>query len=96
MSKEQHVDTLFNQQKSNIAFISEEKSPLIDGLKHELEKVANFVDLPDEKEALQDALYFRSVYYILRVPEGFTESFMKGENVQLEKWQYQIPSAILI
>jgi len=92
MSKEQHVDTLFNQQKSNIAFISEEKSPLIDGLKHELEKVANFVDLPDEKEALQDALYFRSVYYILRVPEGFTESFMKGENVQLEKMA--VPNSI--
>ncbi|MDD4783469.1 MAG: ABC transporter permease, partial [Syntrophaceticus sp.] len=28
---------------------------------------------------------FRSVSYILRVPEGFTESFMQGENVQLEK-----------
>jgi len=85
MSKEMQKNTLFTQKKSNMAFISEENSLLIDGLKRELGKVANFVELPDEKEVLQDALYFRSVSYILRIPEGFTESFMKGENALLEK-----------
>jgi len=85
MSAEQQKINLFSQKKTNIAFISEEESPLIDGLKQELGKIANFVDLPDEKEALSDALYFRSVSYILRVPEGFTESFMKGGNVSLKK-----------
>ena len=40
-------------------------------LNRELSRVANFVELPDETEALQDALYFRTVTYILRVPEGF-------------------------
>lgn len=85
MTNEQQQDTLFTQAKSNIAFICEENTPLIDGFKQELGRVANFVELPDEHEALQDALYFRSVSYILRVPEGFTESFMQGENVQLEK-----------
>lgn len=85
ITAEQQQDTLFTQSKSNIAFISEEKSPLIDGFKQELSKVANFVELPDEREALQDALYFRSVSYIIRVPKGFTESFMQGEKVQLEK-----------
>lgn len=84
-SSEQQNENDFTPVKSNISFISEESSPLIDGLKQELGKVANFVELPDETEALQDALYFRSVSYILRVPKGFTESFMNGENVQLEK-----------
>ena len=84
-TNEQQQDTLFTQAKSNIAFISEENTPLINGFKQELGRVANFVELPDEHEALQDALYFRSVSYILRVPEGFTESFMQGKNVQLEK-----------
>lgn len=84
-TSEQKQDTLFTQTKSNIAFISEENTPLVNGFKQELGKVANFVELPDENEALQDALYFRSVSYILRAPEGFTESFMQGKNVQLEK-----------
>lgn len=75
----------FSPNKSYIAFISEEDSTLIDGFKEELGKIANFVELPDKTEALQDALFFRSVSYILRVPKGFTESFMNGEEVQLEK-----------
>ncbi len=82
---EQKKDTSFSPVKRDMAFISEESSPLIDGLKTELGKIANFVELPDETEALQDALYFRSVNYILRVPKGFTESFMKGEEIQLKK-----------
>ncbi len=82
---ELNKDTSFTQEKRDMAFISEESSPLIDGLKAELGKIANFIELPDETEALQDALYFRSVNYILRVPKGFTESFMSGGNIQLEK-----------
>jgi ABC-2 type transport system permease protein len=85
IANDQYNENDFTQIKMNISIISEESSPLIDGFKQELGKVANFVELPDETEALQDALYFRSVSYILRIPEGFTESFMHGENVQLEK-----------
>lgn len=84
-ASDKQKEDLFTQTKSNIAFISEESSPLIEGLRHELEKVAVFTELPDDTYALQDALYFRSVSYILRVPEGFAEKFMNGEDVQLEK-----------
>ncbi len=75
----------FSRVKTNIAFISEEESPLVEGLKEELSKIADFVDLPDETEALQDALFFRKIVYILRIPQGFTRGFMNGENVALEK-----------
>lgn len=75
----------FTSQKAKVAFISEEKSPLIDGFKEELSKNADYVEIPDETEKLQDALYFRSVTYIVRVPKGFTEAFMRGEHVQIQK-----------
>lgn len=78
-------DISFTGKKVNVAFISEEESALIDGFKHELGKIANFVEIPDETEALQDALYFRKVSYIVRVPEGFSEGFMRSEDVRLEK-----------
>ncbi|MBW7572181.1 ABC transporter permease [Caproiciproducens faecalis] len=78
-------ETGFSQVKTNIAFFSEENSPLIDGFRSELSKTANFVEVPDETEKLQDALYFRSVTYIIRIPKGFTQSFMSGKNVQIEK-----------
>lgn len=85
MTQDMEKITSFNRSKANIAFICEENSPLIDGFREELSKTANFVELPDETDALQDALFFRSVSYILRAPAGFTESFMNGEDVQLEK-----------
>lgn len=84
MTSEQEK-TFFASSKVNLAFLAAEDTPLVRGLKAELAKRANFVDLPDQKEALQDALFFRKVSYILRVPAGFSESFMQGAQVQLEK-----------
>jgi len=84
-ANEQKNLSSFTQEKRNIVFITEDSSPLVEGLKQELGKIANFVDIPDQTEALQDALYFRVVTYVLRIPRGFTEAFMRGEDVQVEK-----------
>ncbi|MDQ2087780.1 ABC transporter permease [Herbivorax sp. ANBcel31] len=75
----------FTQSKVNLAFIAEEESILIEGFKENLSQYANFVDIQDNREALQDALFFREVSYILRIPEGFTQSFMNGESIEIEK-----------
>lgn len=75
----------FSQTKTNVAFFSGEDTPLVRGLKKELAKTCDFVALPDETEKLQDALYFRSVDYILRVPKGFTEDFLRGGTPKLTK-----------
>lgn len=81
----QSTRTDFSETKTDVAFISEESSPLIDGLKDELSKTVNFVNIPDDPEKLQDALFFRQVTYIIRIPKGFTENFMNGRDVQIEK-----------
>lgn len=75
----------FSQTKTNIAFFSEDDSALVAGLKADLGQIANFVDLPDTTESIQDALYYRSVVYIVRVPADFTQKFMNGEAVTLGK-----------
>ncbi len=75
----------FNQTKAKIVFLAEESTPLVEGFKKELSRTAQLVELPDEKEKLQDALFFRDVTYILRIPAGFTESFLKGDGLQLQK-----------
>lgn len=79
-------DTDFTKVKVNIAFINDDgDSQLVDGLKTYLGENANLVDLPDDTQQLQDALFFRKVEYILRVPAGFTEALLSGQDVQLEK-----------
>ncbi|RAU96368.1 ABC transporter permease [Paenibacillus sp. YN15] len=75
----------FSQTKAKIAFLAEESTPLVEGFKEELSKTNQLVELPDEKEKLQDALFFRDVTYILRIPAGFTGSFLQGGGLQLQK-----------
>jgi ABC-2 type transport system permease protein len=80
------VETNFKETKINIAFINnDEISWLIQGLEDYLGNNNKIVSIPDETKALQDALFFREVEYILKVPEGFTEGILKGETPQLEK-----------
>jgi ABC-2 type transport system permease protein len=79
-------DTDFTKVKVNIAFINNDgDSELVDGFKTYLGENANLIDIPDDTQKLQDALFFRQVEYILRVPAGFTEAMLSGQNVQLEK-----------
>ena len=81
----QQAEATFKSTKINVAFYSEETTPLVEGFKNELSRYANYIDIEDSKEALQDALFFRDVQYILRVPAGFTDSVMSGEPIELIK-----------
>jgi len=80
------VNTDFTESKINIAFINHDtNSTLVEGLKDYLNKKANIVDIQGERQKLQDALFFRDVEYIIRVPEGFGDGFLNGREVQIEK-----------
>lgn len=76
---------LFTETKTNMAIIAEENSPLIEGLRKNLSRIANFVEIEDTTESLQDALFFRRVEYILRIPAGFTEAILAGGEPRLYK-----------
>lgn len=80
------VATDFTNTKTDVIWINEdEESLLLQGFKTYLEDYVNYVSLPDEKEGLQDALFFREAEYIIRIPKGFTEAFMKGTPMELRR-----------
>lgn len=80
------VNTNFTETKVKIAFINHDNdSKLVEGLKTYLSKNAKIVDLPDEIQKLQDALFFREVEYIVKVPKGFGEGLLIGKPLELEK-----------
>lgn len=80
------VNTNFTETKINIAFINHDtNSKLVDSLKEYLGKNANIINIPDNTKKLQDALFFRQVEYIVKVPKGFTDGLLSGNNVQLER-----------
>jgi ABC-2 type transport system permease protein len=76
----------FSQTKTNVAFINlDENTALITGFKEYLSKSANFIDVENKPEKLQDALFFREVEYIVTIPKGFTQDFLKGKPTELQK-----------
>jgi ABC-2 type transport system permease protein len=78
--------SIFTETKINIAFINyDTNSKIVEDLRDYLSKNTNIVDIPDDTQKLQDALFFRQVEYIVKVPKGFTEALSRGEAIQLEK-----------
>ena len=80
------VDTNFTETKVKIAFINyDTNSTLVEGLKNYLSKNTSIMNIPEDTQKLQDALFFREVEYIVKVPKGFTEGILSGKAIQLEK-----------
>lgn len=71
----------------NIAYINYDQGALLaDRLGDYLQEHANIIDLSDDRESLQDALFFGKIKYVVKVPAGFSQSVLSGKNdVQLEK-----------
>lgn len=79
-------EKMFRESKVKIAFFNhDEETKLIQGFKDYLSESCTFVDINDNKDDIQDALFFREVSYILIIPKGFTDQFLAGEEVNLEK-----------
>lgn len=80
------VNTNFTETKVNMVFINNDtNSKVVEGLNNYLSKNANIVNISDDKKELQDALFFREVEYIVRVPNGFTEGLLSGKPMNIEK-----------
>ncbi len=77
--------TGFSMTKTRIGIINEENTPLVKGLKESLEEIAEFKTIEDNPNTIQDALYYRDVHYVLRIPKNFTASFMEDTTATLSK-----------
>jgi ABC-2 type transport system permease protein len=85
VAEQKPIPTAYSATKADVAFFLEENTPIVSGLKEELSKTANFVDIEDNEEKIQDALYYRKVTYVVRIPKGFTEKIMNGEKAVIER-----------
>jgi ABC-2 type transport system permease protein len=76
----------FSQSKTNVAFINLDKNTvLLEGFKESLSKNVNFIDIENNEEKLQDALFFRDVEYIITIPADFTSNFLQGKPIEVQK-----------
>lgn len=68
----------------NLAMIDRDKSEVSTAITGLLAERHNLVELADDQEAMQDALYNRDVSYILFIPAGYGTDFAAGKQPTLE------------
>ena len=86
----------FNMQtsESNINFVAskpdimivnydEEKGITKDLIKY-IEENSNVVDLKNNEDAINDALFYRDVNYVVYIPKNYNKDFMNGKNPEIE------------
>lgn len=67
---------LINQDESNI---------FIDHFVKYLDAYVKYVELDGSFEKVQDALFYQEIESIITIPAGFTDNFIKGNDITLEK-----------
>lgn len=86
----------FNMQTSenNTNFVAEKPDVLIINKDEEkgitknfvdyIKNNSNIIDIENDEEKVNDALFYRDVNYIIYIPEDYREEFLKGNNPEIE------------
>ena len=45
---------------------------------------SNIIDIKNEEQSINDALFYRDVSYIIYIPENYREDFLNGKNPEIE------------
>ena len=77
--------TNFVQSKPDILIINndEEKGITKDLIKY-LTENSNIVDIKEDEESINDALFYRDVNYIIYIPKNYSKDFIDGKNPEIK------------
>ena len=79
------TSTDYESMDIKVAIINRDKNTeLIKGFKEYIKDHGKLVDLKDNDESLRDALFYRTVDYIMIIPNNYTSDFIEGKNVSIE------------
>ena len=76
----------FQMEQLEIAVIDRDHTELSKGLSEYLKQYHILKDIPDDQSALQDAMFYRDIYYAVIIPENFEEKCLEnGEKLSVTK-----------
>ena len=82
----QSAPTSFYETKYKIALFNEDtNAPLAQGLEAYIGQNAQIVQVGVREQDIQDALFYEQADCVLTIPQGFSEGFMSGSSVQVER-----------
>ncbi len=75
----------FSAVKPKVAIVNEdEMSALVTGFTEYMSEQTALQAMDAKGDELQDALFFHTVEYAVKIPKGFAQAFLSGEDVKLE------------
>ncbi len=78
------TNTSFVASKPDILIINQdEEEGITKSLIEYIKENSNIMDIKDNEEAINDALFYRDVNYIIYIPENYREDFLNGENPEI-------------
>lgn len=77
--------TSFVSSKPDILIVNEDtEKGITKNLINYITDNSNIVDIKDDEEARNDALFYRDVNYIIYIPKNYSKDFMEGKNSEIE------------
>lgn len=78
-------NTNFIESKPDVLIINnDENKGLTKNLIDYIEKNSNIIEIKDNEDAINDALFYRDVNYIIYIPENYREDLLKGKNPEIK------------
>lgn len=77
--------TSFVASKADIFIINQDKEEgMTNNLINYLKENSNIKDIKNDEEAINDALFYRDINYIIYIPKNYREDFLNGKNPEIE------------
>jgi len=73
----------FQDSQPSIYIINQDDHFITENLIQYMSKQCKIVKLSYDKNAIADALFYREVSYIIRIPQGYGDDFLNGKNPQI-------------
>lgn len=81
----QNPQTSFTNEKPDIYIKNEDKKGLLaNNLVKYMKKKSHIVTLDQQKDSIQDALFYREVNYIIEIPKNYSKNIMAGKEVEIK------------
>ncbi len=78
---------IYKDAEIKFTVFNRDNSKLGDAIKDYLSEKNEFVEVEDNEEAIRLALYYRMVYYILVIPEGFEAAIEAGNDMEFMNYK---------
>lgn len=82
-TSQKNIDANFQSKSLNICIVDEDHSVASEAVTSYLDEIHDLIELENDPSLLQDYLYYRSIDYILTIPDGFEEKLLAGDTTGL-------------